>query len=240
MIYLSICSRTKNKPYSLERLLEWAQDSRNTVQAFLTMDASSIYDGHKENLSTIDACYGLEDDDIIVLCHDDVEILETPLEFSKNVSLCLRKEVGMVGVAGATNLKNDAVWWTTRQDGTARGFVFQGKNKVNMTPNYFGPVGQVIVMDGCLMACRYEVLKSLNLLEKPDYLESDWDFYDIHMSTKSFLAGFTNYVAPIIIKHESRGEMRDGWHIARNNFIRRHRNMLPLKLPLEATHGLPS
>lgn len=240
MIYLSICSRTKSRPYSLERLLTWASNGTGLVQAFLTMDASSIYDGHKENLKTIEDYYGLEDDDIVVMCHDDVEIFGSHKQFEENLRLCLKKDVGIVGVAGTTHLRTDAVWWTTRQEGQARGFVFQGKSSMTMMPNFFGRPGQVIALDGCFMACRYEVIKSLDLLKKPEYLESDWDFYDIHMTTKAHLAGFSNYVVPIIIKHESNGEMRDGWHVARNNFIRRHRSMLPLKIPVEKTNGLPS
>lgn len=204
----------------------------------MAYDASSIYTGHSSNIES----HGkLDDDDVIVLCHDDIEILSDPYLVDELLELCNERGVGFVGVAGGTRFDGQNIqgaWWNARITGESRGFVFQGKGNLTMTPNYFGQHGQVVVLDGCFMACSYKTLKSVGL-DKPHYLTSDWDFYDIHLTLKAHLMGLSNYTVPIIIRHESDGQMREGWHTARQQFLKYHHGNLPIKLPYAKTNGLP-
>lgn len=200
--------------------------------------AKSIYEGHNENIEFFKKSK-LDDNDIIVLCHDDIDILSNHKDLVKFLSVTRAVGVGFVGLAGGCHIPRDGAWWNSRNTKDARGFVFQGTDPETMTPNYFGNCGQVVVLDGCFLAATYKTLKKVGLAQ-PSYLESGWDFYDLHLTYKAHLAGFANYVVPIIAMHESPGIMREGWVAARDRFMRHHASTIQLaKLPKDKTHGLP-
>lgn len=232
-VYLSVCSRSDKTPVSLDRLWNWAYPDEMLV----AYDASSVYQGHQSNLKDL----LIQDDDVICLVHDDVEILSAKSEFLRYLELCNKPGTGFVGVAGGTVYDNNAIkgaWWNARAVGASRGFVFQGVEKETMVPNYFGPHGQVIVLDGLFLACSYKTLKLVGL-DQPEYLSSGWDFYDIHLTLKAHLMGLNNYTVPIICKHESAGNMRQDWYTARDQFLKHHYNNIPVRLNYDKTNGLP-
>lgn len=235
MIYLSICTRSGDRPKELEALHNYVSNWPEHLEWLnikVCTDAKSIYEGHKSNL------FYAKDKDICILAHDDVEILSTPEELLTLILKCRYSNTGFVGVAGASNLREDAVWWNSRKFNESRGFVFQGSHNTDMTPNYFGKSGQVVVLDGCMMACTKENLDAISL-DKPDYLSSDWDFYDIGLTMKAYMMGLVNYAVPIIIRHVSKGEMREGWEKSRKEFIKEYKAYLPCKLNMEKTNGIP-
>ena len=130
-----------------------------------------------------------------------------------------------MGAAGTTLLGNDAVWWNQQHWGAGyhRGHVEHVKKNQNATQLYkttYGPTGQVVALDGLFLAARKEVWEDITL-DKPDYFEGNWDFYDIHCTTKAHLMGYKNYVIPINLVHQSGGELagRDSWHKNREAFI---------------------
>ena len=236
MIYLSVCSRSGNRPKELEILEDWILDWPEYLEKItlrVAEDANSIYEGHKKNLAEA------EGSDVCILMHDDVEIISTPYKVLTLVEKCRVSNTGFVGVAGASNLRGDAVWWNARQFGESRGFVFQGKSNETMTANPFGISGQVVVLDGCFLACTKENLDAISL-EKPSYLSSNWDYYDIALTMKAHMMGLANYAAPIIIRHVSNGEMREDWYTAKKEFTKEYRQYLPCKLPMDKTNGLPN
>ena len=243
-VYLSVCSRSDKTPISLDRLRDWAYPDDMMV----AYDASSVYQGHQSNINHWNSgwnIYGkeetLKDDDVICLVHDDVEILSDKSEFLYYLELCNKPRTGFVGVAGGTIYDNNAIkgaWWNARAVGASRGFVFQGVEKETMVPNYFGPHGQCVVLDGLFLACSYKTLKLVGL-DQPQYLSSGWDFYDIHLTLKAHLMGLNNYTVPIICKHESAGNMRQDWYTARDQFLRHHYNNLPVRLNYDKTNGYP-
>lgn len=245
-IIVSILSRKINIPKSYKRLMEWFDDNPDNftpIHTYVKFDSTSIYQGHKDNIDAAN-CNGygeLTNDSIIILCHDDLEIISNHASFHEYIELSNKNNVGWLGVAGCTrydNLSMNGMWWQARMTGESRGFVFQGENNEKMTPNSFGPYGQTICNDGCFMACSYKTLKAVGL-EKPHYLTSNWDFYDIHLTLKAHLMGLSNYTVPIIIRHESPGEMRKEWFEARTQFLKYHSGNLPCKIPMDKTHGLP-
>ena len=233
MIYLSVCTRSKSKYRNTFIALD--NYSHTTKVA---IDAPSIYEGHNANVQGLIEKETLQDDDIIVFIHDDVEILSTPSKFFKLIEIAKKPGVGFVGVAGACNFTKNGSWWAARQTGETRGFVWQGDNEETMTPNYFGPAGQVVVLDGCLIAATYKTIKDIGLTQ-PDYLSSGWDYYDIHMTFLAHYKGYANYVVPIMIRHESDGQMREGWYKAKDEFMKEWNVDIPCKLPVDKTNGLP-
>jgi hypothetical protein len=235
MIYAIIPSRGGTASKTLSSL----RDYIGSGQTMVIYDAASIYDAVNRGIAqfNIDSG-GLKDEDIIVICHDDIEILSTYETFSGWLQVCLKPGVGYIGVAGACRLNQDGVWWNSRMNGAARGFVFQGISHQRMTPNHFGPAGQTVVMDGCFLAVSYKTLKTLGF-EQPHYISTGWDFYDIHTTFTAHLKGYNNYVVPILIRHESIGQMRDGWYQAKEQFVKYHARDLPCTLNVEKTHGIP-
>lgn len=237
MIYFSICSRSGKQPNSLSKLINYC-NSNEFSRINISYDSTSIYEGHKHNIEFFKTL-NLEDEDIIVMCHDDLDILSKPQDLLSNLEIARKPGVGFLGLAGGCYLPNDGMWWNTRKTGHARGFVFQGVNPQTMLPNYFGKSGQVVVLDGCFLAITYKNLKKIGL-NQPEYLETGWDFYDIHMTYKAHLDGFSNYVVPIIAMHESSGHMREGWYTAKEKFMRHHASTINYsKLPADKTQGLP-
>lgn len=238
MIYFSICSRKDKQPKSLKNLIDYS-NQKEFMDIKISFDSTSIYEGHKQNIEFFKESSILEDDDIIVMCHDDLEIISQPEDLLKYLSVARKPGVGFVGLAGGCFLPTDGAWWNSRHSGGARGFVFQGVNKETMTPNYFGKSGQVIVLDGCFLAATHKTIKTVGL-DEPEYLETGWDFYDIHLTYKAYLDGFVNYTVPIIAMHESSGQMREGWYNARGKFLKHHSSTLPYsKLVVSKTDGLP-
>ena len=76
-------------------------------------------------------------------------------------------------------------------------------------------------MDGLFLAAKAKTLKEIGL-DKPEYFEGDWDFYDIHYTMKAHQTGLINKVVPIIVLHNSFGNLagRESWHKNREAFIK--------------------
>jgi hypothetical protein len=244
-LIFSILTRSDKEPKSLSRLLGWlneAYDSeREDSQPYCVVgkDKTSIYTGHQDNLNQIIIDYGeIDDKDVIVFIHDDVEILSTYAEvFDLLTKVCSKDKTGIVGVAGSCDFR-DGIWWNARNYGASRGLVMQGPDNCNMVPNWFGQIcGQAVVLDGLFLAMTYKRLKEIGL-DKPHYLSSNWDFYDIHLTLKSHLLGYNNYVLPILIRHESNGQMREEWAKSRLEFIKFHKGNLPCSINYAKTHGI--
>lgn len=222
-IFSIICTRDKSLNPITQRLVHTLSSYGADVKVLANQD--SIFKAYEKGLSLCNA----EDEDIIILCHDDLQILASKPEFIAALSKCIEKEVGIVGPAGTTLLGEDAVWW--RQDrwqaGYHRGAVkHYGPSSQLNTTNY-GPFGQVVALDGLFLAARKSVWEHVSL-KKPDYFEGLWDFYDIHYTTTAHNLGYKNYAIPLDMIHQSSGELvgRDSWHKNREAFI--NNTTLPL------------
>ena len=219
-IYAFICTRDKNLNETTKKLVSYL--SSCNVATKVIVGEKSIFSGYKRAFERAKP----EDNDIIILCHDDIEILSSKEHFAASLSHRLGdNRTGFVGVAGTTHLSNDAIWWNHHlwSQGKHRGLVYHGKTLEDAKSTYYGQNDKVLVLDGLFLAAKARVLKDIGL-EKPEYLEGDWDFYDIHYTFTANLKGYNNYVVPIFILHNSHGELagRDSWHKNRVNFINKH------------------
>lgn len=172
-------------------------------------------------------------EDLFIFCHDDIEIHDQKEEFISNlIKETEPEDVGFVGPAGTTELGKDAVWWDRNnwRAGKHRGRVYHiHPDEIKPVDTLYGPAGEVVVLDGLFLAARARTISKIGL-EKPEYFEGRWDFYDIHYTSKAFLQGFTNKAINIKIIHHSLGELvgRDSWHKNREAFISKIE--LPLKV----------
>lgn len=223
-IHAFVPTRTQEFSPTLRRLSQYL--SSIGVKVNILINENSIFTAFSTAIKNLSA----ENDDIVIFCHDDIEILmdkEVFLdELIKGLSL---KNVGFVGVAGTQCLNKTAIWWDQRNK--LKGFAFHGKDQYEMYPSYFGALfAPVVVLDGLFMAARVKTLKQINL-EKPKQFKGEWDFYDIEYTIQAYELGLTNYVVPIILRHESPGELvgRTSWHDNRQVFQNIH--MLPCQIP---------
>ena len=199
------------------------------VQTLLMCNQASIFSAYALAFKKVTP----DPEDLFIFCHDDIEIHEAKEDFlNKLKEETASTDVGFVGPAGTTYLGEDAVWWDHNKwrEGKHRGRVF------HLHPENKGPVdtlygfpGPVVVLDGLFLAARARTISQIGL-DKPEYFEGKWDFYDIHYTTKAFLEGFTNKAVDIKIIHHSLGELagRDSWHKNREAFI--SKTELPLQI----------
>lgn len=220
MIYTIICSRKDKVNKSLSNLISYL--TRADIKYYIAYDQESIFKGYELGLEELKP----NPEDIIILCHDDIELLSDVEDFKQTlVSSLADPKIGFVGPAGTTDLGIDATWWhqTRRSQGLHSGFVFQGSNRETMIPNYFGPCRNVVVLDGCFIAARKSTLDLVEI-KKPKSFPTNWDFYDLYYTMRAYELGFTNRTIAILILHNSDGEMRPTWDENRKAF----RNMFRL------------
>ena len=219
MIYSIICSRRDRPPINFNKVLTYFQ--RAGIKWHVEYDPPGIFEGYEKALSKLE----LDQNDIVILCHDDIQIFNDPLDFSALLTKELSNtSVGFVGPAGTTYLDNNAVWWdaANRSKGLHRGFVFQGSDPNTMTPNYFGPHGNVVVLDGLFLAARKFTLDLVGI-KKPGAFKNGWDFYDLVYTVTAYEEGLFNKTIPIILTHYSNGEMRSTWNENRIEFMKMFR-----------------
>ncbi len=217
-IHAVICTRDRNKvSATTDKLLNFLCSCG--IGVYLLSDAKSLFAAYKGAFEKINP----KPEDITIFCHDDVEIREQPQTFLNKLKEALSTpEVGFVGAAGTKQLDQDAVWWDQNrwQKGKHCGRVvhINPQGREYLTP--YGPPGDVVALDGLFLAAKRKVIDDIGL-QKPEYFEGEWDFYDIHYTTQAYLKGYTNKVMDINILHNSRGELvgRDSWHKNREGFI---------------------
>ena len=182
----------------------------------------SIFAGYQKAFTDND----VQDDDIVILCHDDIEILSSPWVLKQCLMETLKHDAGFIGVAGTKKLTEDAIWWNQNvwRSGGHSGIVWHGEDIMSSDTTYYGQHGRVVVMDGLFLAASGKTLRSVGL-SQPGYLPGGWDYYDIHYTLTAHKQGLKNKTVPLNILHNSKGELagRDSWHANREAFIGHHR-----------------
>ena len=218
-MFAIICTRDVKLPPIATALVN--QLSSYGVEVKVLAKQSSIFGAYEKGLSLCKA----KNDDIIIFCHDDLQILSNHSQFIAALSICVKKTTGIVGPAGTSYLGKNAVWWDARELGFRhlRGLVKHRQNRRDATiiaDTKYGPYGKVAVLDGLFLAARKEVWLDVGL-SKPSHFEGNWDFYDIHYTSTACKKGYINYAVPVDLIHMSNGELvgRDSWHKNREAFI---------------------
>ena len=223
-IHAFICTRSKELKPVTDKLLTYLSSAGIKVK--LIVGAKSIFSGYKTAYESAKP----DPNDIVIMCHDDIEILSSPEALRLNLVKCLSTSFGFLGVAGTRKLHPSGVWWDQSywQQGLHRGYVLHGTDAASADCTYYGKPGRALVMDGLFLACRAQTLDIIGL-DKPDYLTGDWDFYDIHYTYEAHKKKLINLVVPIFILHNSSGYgiSNDSWKMNREAFLKENPN-LPL------------
>jgi len=223
--YAFICTRSKDLTDTTKELVSYLSSIDAKVN--LLVGKKSIFSAYDDALQELKP----NPSDIIILCHDDIKITTHPSIFKDLLEGKLKDPTtGFVGVAGTTVLGNTGVWWDQAlwQQQKHTGMVLHGKDIHKADATFFGNYGQAVVLDGLFLAATAKTLKLLGL-QKPKRFVGDWDFYDILYTYKAHNRGLKNYTVPILLLHESRGELagRDSWHHNRNAFLAMTEGKLP-------------
>lgn len=205
--YSLVCSRDTQYSNTTKQLFSYFSKAGIKVKSLVGQE--SIFSAYDKGVKSLIDARG---QDIVILCHDDIEIYNSPDSFKQILDLNLAEDVGFVGVAGTSKLNADGVWWDWNDPTHMSGRVDHGNDRDKQTTN-FGPYKEVAVLDGVFMAARMSTLAKLDLL-KPGAFEGGWDFYDIHYCLQALKIGFINLTVPINIRHESPGSVsgRESWH----------------------------
>jgi hypothetical protein len=170
--------------------------------------------------------HNVKPNDMVILCHDDIDIVVSPKYFNEIIDNSMDMNTGFLGVAGTRFLGTDAVWWKQMGQHDARspmnplsGMIMHGSRKENHT-NFYGSHGSVVVMDGVFLCARGKTINTISL-KKPKSFKGNWDFYDIYYTYQAHKKGFINKTIPIVMIHESTGEIseRESWHQNRKAFM---------------------
>ena len=226
--YAVICTRSKEgMSPTTEKLLRYFTSIG--IQVMLMCGQKSIFSAYKLAFDKVNP----SPEDLFIFCHDDIEIHEAPEDFVKKIQEETKDDdVGFIGPAGTTHLGTNAVWWDHEKwkQGFHRGRVFHvHPDTKKPVDTLYGFPGNVVALDGLFLGARAKTIRRVGL-EKPEYFEGEWDFYDIHYTTKAFQLGYTNKAVDIKIIHHSLGELvgRDSWHKNREAFI--SKTELPLQI----------
>ena len=224
-IYSLTCTRDKDLSKTTTNLLEYFKNCN--IESKVLYGEKSIFEAYDKGLDDLNANL----DDIIIMCHDDIEILTRPEVFTHMLKEKLKKDnTGFVGIAGTRRFAKTGVWWDMEQwkAGSHSGYVFHGEDLDSMSATFFGQLGEVVVMDGVFLAATKKTLRSIQL-KQPKAFVGKWDFYDIFYTFQTYQKGKKNYTLPIQIRHESIGELagRDSWHKNREAFLKIFGKNLP-------------
>ena len=222
-IYAFIPTRSSILSKTAQRLVSYL--SSVDIEVKLLINQKSIFEAYENGFKSLNA----EKDDIIIFCHDDIDIIMDPSEFREELIKGLSKpHVGFVGVAGASKLDKPCVWW--RPENNRKGFIFHGPSRAEMFPTPYGKLdAEVLVLDGVFLATKASVLNTISM-KKPAPFKGEWDFYDLELTLRAWEAGLNNYVVPIIMRHASVGELvgRESWH--QNRLVFGNLHMFPLEV----------
>jgi len=220
--YSLICSKDKDYKPTTVHLFNYLSDVG--VQVKNLVGKHSIFEAYQEGFNKINC----NSEDIVILCHDDIEILTPKSSFLNLLLKCESADCGFVGVGGTRVLEDPCIWWDWNKKQNLSGGIYHG-TMMNRYWTQFGALGQVVVLDGVFLACKAKVLNSI-LLEQPIQFSGNWDFYDIYYTFQAHLKNYKNYTIPLVLRHESSGQPRESWDANRRAFINMYKDNLPTKV----------
>ena len=130
----------------------------------------------------------------LVYCHQDIEIIDT--EFASKVRHVFdtHRDIGFLGVIGSVANHHKRLWFNESGD-DARGWILQG----NALTGHHAYNGMVRLLDGLIMITEKR-------FDFPEFLPGI-HCVDSFMCLKAETDGYRNWVAPIVIRHWSEGDV---------------------------------
>ena len=163
---------------------------------------------------------------IIVLCHDDIEF-DTKNWGEKLLRNFEKSEYGIIGLAGGTSIPESGIWWEVPL--TMRGIVNHQKDGKKWESKYSindGKISNTLFVDGLFIAFDKRKIK-----KEFDESVKGFHFYDLTFSFSNFLEGVKVGVTyDVRVTHLSIGETNDQWEENRKKFVEQFKNEIPKKM----------
>lgn len=195
-----------------------------------------INNGEKNLSQVYNEIISESDNDIIVLCHDDI-YFDTNNWSGKLVKLFDKNpEYGILGMAGTTHMPISGTWWDDRTK--MYGIVNHengGKKWESRYSNSFeNSIKPVAVVDGVFIAIHKKRIKELF-----DETVDGFHMYDVNFCFKNFISEVNiGVLTNIRITHKSIGMTNDQWEKNKNLFVEKYKDVLPVKVKFKSTDKL--
>jgi len=162
----------------------------------------------------------LQRHDIIVFVHEDVRIIDPQFARKIEIVFAQKREVGVLGICGATEITERGGWHLTNKD-NLRGHLlqeFQGNTNHNIFGGRIGYFDDLCVVDGFCFAVRAKLFTEGVSFDKS---VGDWDFYDLDICLQALEKGYKVATADILLQHKSEGQgiLGDAWKQSLPKFI---------------------
>ena len=165
--------------------------------------------------------------DIIVYIHDDIEFLRKGWGAEVLRLFNEHEDYGIIGVAGSSQFDENGAWWQYEKKYGQVLHRHDGKSWLtSFSPLLENDIQDVCVIDGLFMAVhRKRITQGFDLNTK-------FDFYDITFCLDNFLDGKTKIgvTTNIRIAHNSIGQMRPDWYVAREYVNKKYENVFPIDM----------
>lgn len=215
---------TRESNPNIKKIIEKTIKSKNVrVYEFVNQDTHSLTQAYNIALDMAD------DDEIVILAHDDISLEYGWDEKIKNIFD--ETDYGIIGVAGTATLDKNCVWWEKRTD--LCGIVSHEKkdgNKIIKYDTKFSEkhdfVMEVVTIDGVFIAIKKDRIK-----QRFNEKITGFHFYDISFCVDNFLEGVRLGVTTSFkIHHKSVGNLTSQWHKNRTLFAQLYQSKLPIEI----------
>jgi len=166
--------------------------------------------------------------DIVVLCHDDIEIETKSWGYKLKTLFDKNPEHGIIGLAGSKYMPESARWWEVPQsmygivNHKHEGKKWESKYSKDLKNN----LEDVIIVDGLFIA-----LDKTKIKKSFDETIDGFHFYDIGFCFNNFIEEVKiGVTTKIRVTHLSIGETNEQWEENRKIFAEKNKSFLPLNI----------
>ena len=165
---------------------------------------------------------------IVLFLHDDMEIITNNFGNKILKHFDRQKDLGILGIAGTTELGKDGKWWTNMK--LMVGKVDHKHEGKQWTSDYSNDQGNqlkpVVLVDGLFFAVNKNNLKA-----KFNEDIKGFHFYDVNFCFDNFINGCKLAVCTDIrVCHFSIGVTNEEWENKRKEFAEKNESLLPIKI----------
>jgi hypothetical protein len=220
MVSVVYCTRQSNPEHTQHLIKTSGLDKRLEVIEIIN-NGESLTKAYNRGLSQAT-------NDIVVFCHDDIEI-QTKQWATKLLKLFTRNpEYGILGVAGTKHLPSSGMWWENKNKMYGRvAHTHEGKTWLSSySADLNQNIEETVIVDGVFFAIdKTKIKKTFN-----ETVEG-FHFYDVTFCFENYLEGVKVGVSTVIrINHKSIGMTNEQWEENRTKFAETFKNNLPVNI----------
>lgn len=211
---------------------------KENIKPYLPMSRTKIIKDNPK-LNTMSKKYNegrrrlknIRNNDIVIFIHEDIKVLDSEFEARIKYGFQINPDLGVLGVYGSTAFVGGG-WWTYEKKNYAVGQIIQGLNngkQFYMRDNPTPFRKDLVVIDGCMMAVRGELLKK----QEFDETLKGWHHYDNTYCLNTLLN--TDFKVGVIgskLLHVSEGNPDELWSAEATDIITDLVNNKGLTLPI--------